>query len=426
MSRREFTALTALTAAAPALAACGSSGRNSADALEVWVYNDASTTVQEEFADRFNEESDIQINLTLVSSDDYVERVRTAMGGDSPPDMFFNWGGGSISDYVDKGKLRDLSSIIEDTPTLRDGFVPSILDAGAVDGRYYGIPMRGVQPVILYYNKTLFNEAGIETPTTLDDLFDVVRAFQREDITPAVLAGADDWTDMMWLEYLLDRQGGSAVFQRIQSGDMSGWGDPAVLTAAEYVADLVDAGAFGGTFESVSYTNDAASTVFAQGKGAMHLMGSWEYANQLANQPDFAKHDLAYATFPTIDGGEGDPSAIVGNPTNYWSVHADVTGDRLDAAVEFLKMMASEDYAQALVDNGDVPTTTNAAELLDSAPNPTFATWQYDLVENASNFQLSWDQALPASQATPMLEGIQKLFGGQLRPREFVDEMKDL
>jgi xylobiose transport system substrate-binding protein len=424
---RALGAAAALTLAATSLAACGSSGPGGGgDALQVWVYQDASTAVQAEAVERFNEQSDVDIQLTEVPGDSYSDRVRTAMGSDNAPDIFFNWGGGSISPYVEEDMLVDLTPIIEEEPELRDGFVPSILDAGAIDDRYYGIPMRGVQPAILYYNQTLFDEAGAEPPETLDDLFDLVDTFSAEGVTPAVLAGADPWTELMWLEYLVDREGGSEVFQRIQNGDMSAWGDPAMLAAAENAVELVDAGAFGDNFRSVSYTNDGASTVFAQGEAAMHLMGSWEYANQLANQPDFAENDLAYATFPVIEGGQGDPSAVVGNPTNYWSVNSNVEGERLDAAVEFLTMMASEEYAQALIDNGDVPATTSAADLLDSHPNPEFARWQYDMITNASSFQLSWDQALPARQSTPMIDAIEQLFGGQLSPREFVDEMQNL
>jgi xylobiose transport system substrate-binding protein len=396
--------------------------------LDVWVYQDGSTVVQAEFVERFNETSDVDINLVEVPGENYQDRARTAMGSDNAPDIFFNWGGGSISDFVAEDMLVDLTPYLNEDQQFRDSFIPSVLAAGEIDGHNYGIPMRAVQPVILFYNQTLFDEVGAEPPQTLDDLLDLVDTFQQDDITPAVVAGADAWTELMWLEYLLDREGGAEVFERIQNGDSSAWGDPAMLSAAERAVELVDQGAFGNNFGSVSYTNDGASTLFAEGGGAMHLMGSWEYANQLANQPDFTENDLAYTTFPTIAGGEGDPSAVVGNPSNYWSVNASLEEegqeDQLDAAIEFLKMMGTEDYAQALIENGDIPPTANADDLLDAHANPDFARWQYDLITNASSFQLSWDQAVPAQQSEPMINAIEELFGGQMSPQEFVDEMQ--
>ncbi|SOD66804.1 xylobiose transport system substrate-binding protein [Streptomyces zhaozhouensis] len=426
--RLRFLAVSAAcTVAATTLAACGSDGPGGgSDSLEVWVYQDGSTTIQQDFVDQFNETSDIKINLTEIPGDNYQDRMRTAMGSPNAPDIFFNWGGGSIADFVEEDMLIDLTDTLAEDPEFGDAFLPTILDAGAIDGRYYGVPMRGVQPVILFYNETLFDEAGVTPPTTLDELFTLVDTFAERDITPAVLAGGDPWTELMWLEYLLDRQGGSELFDRIRNGDTSAWGDPAVLAAAEHAVHLVDAGAFGNNFRSVSYTTDGASTFFAQGEAAMHLMGSWEFSNQLSNQPEFAENDLAWATFPAVEGGTGDPAALVGNPTNYWSVNSRVEGEKWDAAVEFLKLHASEEYASALVGNGDIPTTADVEELLDDAPAPEYARFQYEMVRDAPSFTLSWDQALTADQATPMLDNIEKLFSGQLDAEQFVEAMQNL
>ncbi|WP_062205120.1 extracellular solute-binding protein [Streptomyces sp. NBRC 109706] len=424
---RVLSVAAATVVTATTLAACGSDGPSGgSDSLQVWVYQDGSTTIQEDFVERFNETSDVQITLTQIPGENYQDRMRTAMGSSNAPDIFFNWGGGSIADFVREDMLIDLTDHLADDPEFGGAFIPSILDAGAIEGRHYGVPMRGVQPVILFYNQTLFDEAGVEPPATLDDLFGLVETFQEQDITPSVLAGADPWTELMWLEYLLDRRGGADIFDRIRNGDSGAWGEPAVLQAAQDAIDLVDAGAFGNNFRSVSYTTDGASTFFAQGEAAMHLMGSWEFANQLSNQQEFAENDLAWATFPEIAGGSGDPAALVGNPTNYWSVNAQVEGEKLDAALEFLKLHATQDYASALIANGDIPTTADAADLLDEAPTPEYARFQYEMVQNAPSFTLSWDQALPASQSTPMINHIEELFSGQLSAQQFVDAMLDL
>ncbi|RKN45698.1 extracellular solute-binding protein [Streptomyces hoynatensis] len=411
--------------AASTLAGCGSSGPGGGkDTLEVWVYQDGSTTIQEDFVEQFNESSDIDVDLVQIPGANYQDRMRTAMGSSNAPDIFFNWGGGSISDFVDDDLLVDLTDTVQSDPELKDAFIPSILDAGAVDGHYYGIPMRGVQPVILFYNKTIFEEAGLSAPETWDDFENAVDTLLAEDITPIALGGLDSWTEQMWLEYLLDRIGGPEVFDRIRNGDSSAWGDPAVLRAAQEIKDLVDKDAFG-NFQSLSQTDDGVSTFFAQGNAAMHLMGSWEFANQNTNQPDFAQNDLAWTTFPAFPDGAGDPTDVVGNPTNYWSINSQVTGDKLDAAIEFLKVSASQEYAEALAANGDVPVTSNATDLLDQSPAPEFAHFAYDLADQAPSFTLSWDQALVTARATPTLDAISKLFAGQLSPEEFVDTLQN-
>ncbi|GAA1926134.1 extracellular solute-binding protein [Streptomyces sodiiphilus] len=426
---RLLAASSAAVVAASALAGCGNDGSGGAgggNALEVWVYQDASTAVQERAVERFNETSDIKINLTQVPGDNYQDKTRTSMGTPNAPDIFFNWGGGSISDFVEKDMLLDLTDTLNQDLEFRQSFLPAILDAGAVEGRYYGIPMRGMQPVMMFYNLEVFEAAGVEPPETFDDVRELIEVFKAEGVVPFSLGGADVWPSQMWLQYLLDRHGSSEVWQRIQDGDSEAWGDPAMLQTAETVRELVDAGAFGNNFRSMDYVADGASTFFAQGGAAMHLMGSWEYSNQKANQPEFAESHLGWGPFPVIEDGKGDPSAVAGNPTNYWSVNSSVEGDRLDAAIEFLKMSAEEEYVQDLIDNGDVPTTSNAGELLDSHENAEYAQFQYSLVREASNFTLSWDQALPARPATAMKNNIEQLFNGQLSPQEFVDAMQDV
>ncbi|MER6091764.1 extracellular solute-binding protein [Streptomyces bluensis] len=421
----------ATTVLTTGLSACGSGNGSGGDSgtITAFVYGDDAVKVQQASVARFNKSAAAKkaggrVKLEKVPGSDYSPKLRTAMGSPSAPDVFFNWGGGSIKAYEEAGKLVDLTEIISGDPVLRDGFLPAVLAAGDLKGRHYGIPMRGMQPVILFYNKSVFAEHKLQPPTTWDQLLDINAKLKKAKITPFALGGSDIWPELMWLEYLVDRIGGPEVFKRIQDGDAEGWGDPAVLRAAEMVKELVDDGAFGSSFTSVSYVNGGAPAVFAKGKAAMHLMGSWEYSTQLGKFPDFAKSNLGWAAFPKVGDGTGDVRNVVGNPTNYWSVNARTRNK--DLAVAFLKDCASQAYAKDLIDNGDVPTTSNAAELLSSAPNPEYARFQYDMVEQAPAFTLSWDQALGDALGTKMHTEIGKLFAGKSSPSQFVAACKGL
>ncbi|MFE6287566.1 ABC transporter substrate-binding protein [Streptomyces sp. NPDC057877] len=431
-SRRWVLGAGATTLLTTGLTACGSgngAGGGDGKTVTAFVYGDDAVKVQQAAVDRFNKSAAAKkaggkIKLERIPGSDYSPKLRTAMGSPSAPDVFFNWGGGSIKPYQEADKIVDLTDIIEGDPVLKDGFLPSVLAAGDLDGRHYGIPMRGMQPVILFYNKAVFREHKLQPPTNWDQLLDNNAKLKKAGITPFALGGSDIWPELMWLEYLVDRIGGAEVFKRIQNGDAEGWGDPAMLKAAELVKQLIDDDAFGSKFTSVSYVNGGAPAVFAKGKAAMHLMGSWEYSTQLGKFPDFAKKDLGWAPFPSVEGGTGDISNVVGNPTNYWSINSRASNQ--DAAIAFLKDCASQQYAKDLVANGDVPTTSNAALLLRSAPNPGFATFQYEMVEKASAFTLSWDQALGDELGTKMHTEISKLFAGKSSPQQFVDACKGL
>jgi len=422
---RRAVAVVAATAVALSVAACTgsastSSTAKSGDTIQVWVLQDQLDVVQKAAVARFNNTSAVKVTLTEVASDGYPDKVRTAMGSNKAPDIFFNWGGGSIRDYVDAKMLLPLDDAAKTNPGIGKAYLPSIFDAGKINNVQYGIPLRGTQPVVLFTNKKVFADNGLVPPKTWDDVTALIPALTAKGVIPFAVAGAGtaSWTELMWLEYLLDRNAGPKVFADIAAGNWKGWSDPGVLKAAQTVKQLVDQGAFGKNFGSVNYGAGGTSTLVSQGKAAMQLMGTWEYAVQLAESPDFAKTDLGYVAFPSMPGGKGDPANVVGNPTNYFSVNAKTKNP--EAAIAFLNALSTPEYAADLVAHGEVPTTIEAANVLDKSPDPAFAKFQFKLVSDAPAFQLSWDQALTPNRANPLITEIGKLFNGQDTPEQFV------
>lgn len=420
MNGTSRTALTAFVVCSALLAAgCSSSGGGSSASsptgnVQFWTLQDPTNTVQQAQVDAFNQAGAGKITMSVIATDGYKDKVRTAMGSSQMPGIFFNWGGGSLNDYVKAGKLVELDPAI-----FKSHFLPAALEAGTVNGKLVGVPARGTQPVFLFYNKKVFADAGLQPPKTWADLTNLVQAFTGKGITPFALAGSgsSSWTELMWIEYLVDRLAGPELFKKIAAGDWSQWNDPAILKTAQMVKQLVDSGAFGKNFASVNYGAGGSSTLLTKGKAAMQLMGSWEYATQQGADPNFAKNDLGYVAFPSVPDGQGNPADVVGNPTNYLSV---TTAAAKTTAVDFLKTTWSDSYIQGLVAKGEVPITDNAKAALAKAPDPAYAGFQYDLVQAAPSFTQSWDQALGLTLGTPLLTEIQKLFNGQSSPEQFV------
>ncbi|WP_309030444.1 extracellular solute-binding protein, partial [Streptomyces alfalfae] len=119
--------MAALAAAATALslAACGSSGPSAASSgkgLTMWVLND-QTTIKESVEAYNKDHPDEKITLRMFANDDYKQKLRVAFGANQAPDLFFNWGGGALEDYVKAGKVDALESGEVDLPR----FMPSVL-----------------------------------------------------------------------------------------------------------------------------------------------------------------------------------------------------------------------------------------------------------------------------------------------------------
>lgn len=428
MSRTHRTRVIGSTSLALSLllaTGCGTSGPGGADSVQVWALEDAAVNeIVEQGIEAHNASHDVPAELVTFVNDAYKQRLQVALGSPNAPDVFFNWGGGNLAQYADQGQVLDLTPTLDDNPEFRDAFLPSVLDVAAIDGSYYGVPLLGVQPVVMYYNKPVLAASGLQPPRTLAELHEAIDVLQADGVTPIVLPGAQGWTQLMWFSYLVDRIGGPDVFQAVADQEEGAWRHPAVLEAMETCQDLVDRGAFGNNFTSIDYDNGSASTLLATGESAMFLMGSWDLAQQMDNNPEFVENDdLGFTSFPTVEGGAGDPDAIVGNPSNYFSVNSD--SQHAEAATDFLvETLASEEYVAELIKEGQVPAVEGIEDQLQESDHAEFATFTHELVSGAPTFTQSWDQALAPAAAEAMLTNLQLLFIGDITPEEFAEDME--
>ncbi|MDX2922110.1 MULTISPECIES: ABC transporter substrate-binding protein [Streptomyces] len=407
------------------LSGCGEgSDAADGDTIHVLVYGDAANKVEKELVDTFNETSKVKAVLDTIPGADYQAKLQTIINSKQAPDVFFNWGGGSIEPFVDAGLLLPLDPFIAKDPGLKAKFLPSVFNSAVVDGTSYGIPMRGTQPVLLFNNGKVLKKAGVEPPETWDDLLAAVEALKADGVTPIALGGGDRWPTLMWFEYLYDRIAGPELFQKALDGDREVWASPDSRKALGKIKELVDAGAFGTNYDSVKFTDQGSPTLLATGKAAFELMGSWEYSTQQGAHPGFAESDLGYSPFPSVQGGKGDRANVVGNTNNFYSVLKKTKHPQ--AVAEFLKLMYSDQFVKAQLGIGNLPTTTNTEKFLDTAASPEFAKFQYDMVKAAPAFQLSWDQAYPQSAATPMYQALQQFFNGSMDEDAFIQAMQAL
>lgn len=303
--------------------------------------------------------------------------------------------------------------------------IPSVAQNGQVDGVTYAVPNTQSQPVVLYYNAAVLEEAGVAVPTTYDELLTAAGELQSQGIIPMALAGGSRWPELMWIQYLTDRIGGPEVFQAILDGEPGAWSDPAVIEATTKIQELVDAGVFGDTFGSVVADANADVALVHTGKAAMLLQGSWVYPTFLSDAPDMvAAGDLGYATFPAVEGGAGDPANIVGNPSNFWSVSASASQEAQQVAMDFLATeVLSDDAVDELLAIGTVPPIAGLEETIADNDNAEYLSFVYGMVRDAPHFQLSWDQALPADAAQELLNNLSQLFLGEITPQQFSDNM---
>ncbi|BCJ34359.1 hypothetical protein Athai_18620 [Actinocatenispora thailandica] len=182
MTRRSVLGL-AGAAAGLTVAGCGTSGPAGGDsgAIRLWVLqSDTENPVLKKRIDAFNKNSSVKVEMTTYVNDPYKQKLQVAMGSPNAPDIFFNWGGGNLAQFVDAGQVQPLDSALADHPAVAKAFLPSVLAGATITGKQYGLPMSGMQPEVLFYNKKVFDAAGAKPPASYPDLLRLVDTFKRK------------------------------------------------------------------------------------------------------------------------------------------------------------------------------------------------------------------------------------------------------
>jgi raffinose/stachyose/melibiose transport system substrate-binding protein len=439
-SRRTFLGLVGGGAVAAGLAACGSSGPKSTPGSTAGAAAGTGSTywfltgqpqqaIREAQVKRFNDaNSNNKFKTTEFQNDAFKAKIKTAIGAGQGPTLIWGWGGGGLKAYVDAGQVEDLTSWFGENAKLKDSIFPSAFGAATVSSKIYAMPVETVTPIVLFYDKRSFEKIGAQPPQSWGDIMDLVPKFNDKGIAPFSLGGQSRWTNMMWLEFLFDRIGGSEVFQNIFDGKKDGWSDPSALKALDEMQKLIKANGFIKGFSSITADSNADQALLYTGKAAMMLHGAWTYGNMKSSGKDFVTGGhLGYMNFPPVDGGKGDPSDTVGNPGQYLSISSKASQADKDNAKKFLLDNTLDDASvDAWVKSGNIAVAKSSKDRLASITDKNDAAWLnfvYDTSANAKTFAQSWDQALSPTQAETLLDNIAKLFQLSISPQQFATNM---
>jgi raffinose/stachyose/melibiose transport system substrate-binding protein len=435
VKRRNFLSLSAGAAAATGLAACGSSGpadtstgggNNSADAASYWFLSGPpGEPIRQGAVDRFNKAGTGQIKVTTFQNDTYKDKLKTALGAGQAPSIIWGWGGGGLKSYVEAGQVDDLTSWFAENPAVKDRLFKSSFGPATVDGKIYAMPSETVQPIIMLYNKEVFEKCGVAAPpATWGELMAMLPKFNDKGIAPFSLAGQSRWTNMMWLEFLFDRIGGPEVFNNAYNGQKDAWSNPAAIEGLTKIQELINAKGFIKGFASVTADSNADQALLYRGKAAMELHGSWSYGIIKADGGNFIKDGkLGFFNFPAVDGGKGDPTNTVGNAGQYLSIYSKASEKQKEAAKNFFKTLLDDTEQQGWIESGGVPIVQGSNAKLASSPDKDFLNFIYDVASKAGNFAQSWDQALSPTAAETLLDNIAKLFQLKISPQQFATNM---
>ncbi len=343
---RRGAAVSAGLLTAAALTGCGAlgGGGGGGDAegdgtVSFWhYYGEPHGIPLEETLAKYTEETGVEVDVRFIPFDDFNRTLQQSAAGGEIPDV-------ALINAFDTGQMAD-AGIIEDISSYadewgeKDAYYPTGWETGQVDGATYGIPHLA-DDYALYYNEDVLEEAGVEPPTTWDELEKAAEAVASSGAASYGLAVAG----------VEGAEGATSILLRALAagGDLATFGDDAGVAALESFDRIVESGGMSEGF--LTWNEDDAMAAFTNGEAAMAINSASAATVVDENAPDMnwsvapIPADETSATFLSAENltiGAGSPDADAAWDLIEWLQQPEVLEEYLP---ERNKLPARDDVA---------------------------------------------------------------------------------
>lgn len=365
---RKITATMGLALAATlALAACsgGGEGDDNGDGasgpITFWTphVQPERMAAQQEVADEFTEETGIEVEVVAMAGADQDQALVTGAASGKVPDVVLH--APDLSAWQTQGLVNSdaATAVIENLGA--DTFNDQALDFINIDGAYQAIPSDGWVHLIVY-RTDLLEEAGLDVPTSLDELAEAAETIRADQGITGMAMGTQVGTPSATeaVESIFQQTGCELVTDstvEIDSADCA--------AAADDFLTLADSSATG------QFDVDSARSTYLDGKAAF-LLFSTHVLDELAGLDD--DNPLTCAECADNQDFFVENSGFITvldekNPAQYGTTlnYVIPTGANTEAAQEFVKYMLSDGYSTMLgtAPEGRIPLRPGNAD------NPT-------------------------------------------------------
>lgn len=375
----------------------------------MWESTEPQGQAIQEAVDAYMEETGVKVDLQFKGRTGNREALQPALDGGTQIDMFdedIDRVNGMYADYL--MDLEELAKGNDYEATANAALMAACREAGG--GTLKTIPY---QPNIFafFYNKALFEQAGIEKePTTWAEFLDVCQKLKDAGITPMTM---DDAYATCVIGYHLARLvGEERVKEIVNNGE---WDDPAVLQMAKDIEDLATKGYFSEMVGSNVWPAGQNSEL-AVGTAAMYLNGSW-LPNEVKAMtgPDFQWGCFAY---PAVENGVNGPET-----NNFGAQVFAINKDSKMSkeAFDLITYITKGEYDKKLADlSVGIPADTANAEWPEmvACAKPAM---------DASTARFTWACGVESNvDMTPVIkENFIKLMAGSMTADDFVAAMQE-
>jgi N,N'-diacetylchitobiose transport system substrate-binding protein len=377
--RRPIAAATGALLLAATTAACGGgsgSGDGEGDgSLSVWIMQGTNPDAEDFFADvstAFEEQTGATLDVEFVEWGDAHDRFVTSIAGGTTPDVA-ETGTTWTPEFADAGALAPLDEYV-DGAGIGDDLVEGLVEAGTYDEQLYGMPWyAGVRSLV--YNTEMFEQAGVEPPTTWAELEDAAAGLKEEypDKIAVAVPGDAEFTVYPWVW-------GAGGEVATLEGDTwtSDLDSPESQEGIEFWTGLATEGGYSSEGATTWRETDVLDA-FAAGDVGMAVMGSWTPGAIVDANPDM-EGKFAAVPIPGKDGGIA-PSVLGGSHLSMFE-----TAEDKDLAFAFIEMMTTGEFAQQWGEqSGYFPGQVSLLDETLASTDPLVAPFAQQFVEGGAS-----------------------------------------
>ncbi|MCB0047701.1 MAG: extracellular solute-binding protein [Caldilineaceae bacterium] len=395
----------------------GSAAQGEPRTFKIWHYEEPGSATGDAWAraqEIFEEtHPDVTVEFELKTFEQIQQTAQMILNTDEAPDvMEVNKGNATAGLYSKQGLLTDLTDVAAERGW--DELLGTSLQTTARydergimgDGPLYGITSYG-EFVMVYYNKDMFAEYGLEVPTSLEEFEAVADTFVAADVVPISLGAGSVWPETQNFYELALYEGDREMVEAYQlfKSDLDFHG-PAFTFGAERFAQHVANGYYGNNANGV--IQDDATAAFAQGRFPMILTGSWEFGN-FQNQISDFEWGIFLMPGKTFNTGSGGNLLVV--PEN---------AENKDLAYEFLDIVLGEEVQTLMANAGGIPINADLSQIENEKNRELNAAFSTIVENDGLAFYPDW----PAPGYMDVLGGgLQQLIDGAITPDAFLDQI---
>jgi len=274
----------------------------------------------------------------VSTGDDIAAYLGPKIEGGKPPDVAILPQPGVLASFAREG---DLTPIEDFAGTLVDeNYAPGAREVGTVDGKLYAVWFRAAQKSTVWYNTHVFEDAGVEPPTTWDELVSTAQTISDSGVPPYSIGVDVGWPMSDLFENIYLRTAGPEKYDQLARHEIP-WTDQSVKDALSKMADVLGnsddiAGGTQGALQTDF--NGSVDQMFADPPaGAMLFEGNFVAGVITGETKAKVGTDADFFDFPSIDGS---PPAVMGGGD------LAVLLDDTPAGEELIKFLATPEAAE--------------------------------------------------------------------------------